>query len=61
MDHSRTIALRSDNTMVFYIHSSMQDFDQKVGMLFGDSFLVTRNGPVALTNAPIGIVTKSAD
>lgn len=41
--------------MAFYIHSSMQSLDDKVGMLMGGSFLVSASGVERLDKAPIAL------
>ena len=42
--------------MAFYIHASMQSFEDKQGMLLGGSFLMTVDGPERLDTAPIALV-----
>ena len=46
--------------MAFYIHSSMQSLQDKNGMLFGGSFLMTSAGPERLDKAPIELVVIDA-
>jgi Xaa-Pro aminopeptidase len=40
----------------FYIHASMQSFDDNNGMLLGGSFLISADGPERLDKAPIALV-----
>ncbi len=42
--------------MVFYIHSSLQAIDDKLGVLFGGSFLITETGNERLDDAKIELV-----
>jgi Xaa-Pro dipeptidase len=42
--------------MAFYIHASMQSFDDNNGMLLGGSFLISADGPERLDKAPIALV-----
>ncbi len=42
--------------MAFYIHASMQSFEDGQGMLLGGSFLMTDDGPERLDTAPIALV-----
>ena len=42
--------------MAFYIHASMQSFEDRNGMLLGGSFLMTADGPERLDNAPIALL-----
>ena len=55
-----TIQLECDDVleagMAFYIHSSMQSLDDKQGMLFGGSYLMTHAGPERLDKAPIELI-----
>jgi Xaa-Pro dipeptidase len=47
---------RLDPGMAFYIHASMQSFEDGNGMLLGGSFLMTADGPERLDKAPIALV-----
>ncbi len=55
-----TIQLECDEMletgMAFYIHSSMQSFADRQGMLVGGSYLMTEGGPERLDKAPIELV-----
>jgi Xaa-Pro aminopeptidase len=42
--------------MVFYIHSCLQSFDDRIGVILGGSFLVTDNGPERLDDARMDLV-----
>jgi Xaa-Pro dipeptidase len=46
--------------MAFYIHASMQSFDDNNGMLLGGSFLISADGPERLDKAPIALVEVEA-
>jgi Xaa-Pro dipeptidase len=46
--------------MAFYIHSSMQSFEDKHGMLMGGSYLMTESGPERLDKSPIELVIVDA-
>jgi len=45
-----------ESGMAFYIHASMQSFEDNNGMLLGGSFLMTHDGPERLDTAPIALV-----
>jgi Xaa-Pro aminopeptidase len=55
-----TIQLECDDRlqadMAFYIHASMQSFEDRQGMLLGGSFLMTEHGPERLDTAPIELI-----
>lgn len=46
--------------MAFYIHSSMQSFADRHGMLMGGSYLMTAAGPERLDKAPIELFVLEA-
>ncbi len=43
--------------MVFYIHSSLQSFKDRIGVLFGSSFVVTESGTERLDASQIELVS----
>ena len=42
--------------MAFYLHASLQDLDDRRGLLLGASYLMTEDGPERLDTAPLDLV-----